>query len=59
MCGSLQRREDKGHMVYIREQKKVNEQFGRKMNEDVNEIGNCSGRRWVMRKEEMWIVAAE
>ena len=36
MYGSLQRRKEKGLKVYLSE-KKVNEQFGRKMNEDLNE----------------------
>ena len=39
--------------------KKVNEQFGRKINRYVNGDRNCFGRRRVMRKEERWRVAAE
>ena len=45
MHGSVQRREEKGQKVYISEQKKVNERFGRKMNKDVNANRKLFGRR--------------
>ena len=38
----------------------VQEQFGRKMNQDVNvNSRNCSGRRWVRRMEERWRIPTE
>ena len=36
---------------YIHQSKEVQEQFGRKMNQDVNGNRNCSERRWVRRME--------
>ena len=52
MYGSLQRREEKRLKVYFKSKKDVNEQFGRKVNQDVNgnrklfwkEVSKVSGR---------------
>ena len=43
MRGSVQKRKDKAKRCIIQSKKKVTEQFGSKMNEDVNE--NSFGRR--------------
>ena len=54
MYGSVQKRERKVKRYIIQSKKKVNEQFGRKMNEFVNgnrklfwkEVSNARGERW-------------
>ena len=43
MYGSIQREDERGKRYIIQSKKKVNELFGKKINEDVN--GNCFGRR--------------
>ena len=41
---SIEKKRERLKGIYIRANKKVNEQFGRKTNEDVNRNRNCSGR---------------